>query len=246
MKLLIKIFLSLTAVISFSAIVYFSYLYLYIQYDEELSFYAAENVIVINDIFTTSYLVKSDSYYVAIDCNFNEDILWRAFYYNGIKPSQVRAVFLTHSDVDHTNGLDVFSSADVYISKKEIDMINGGSQRFGFIPFLTNSLEKDDVITLADNDSLFIGGIKIKCILLPGHTPGSMGYIVNDIYLFTGDAFRIKNGKLNVPYKKLLAMDVDEMKRSLKKLTMLKGIKYIFSAHSGFSSDFEFAISDWR
>ena len=233
MKLLIKIFLSLTAVISFSAIVYFSYLYLYIQYDEELSFYAAEDVIVINDIFTTSYLVKSDSNYVAIDCN-------------GIKPSQVRAVFLTHSDVDHTNGLDVFSSADVYISKKEIDMINGGSQRFGFIPFLTNSLEKDDVITLADNDSLFIGGIKIKCILLPGHTPGSMGYIVNDIYLFTGDAFRIKNGKLNVPYKKLLAMDVDEMKRSLKKLTMLKSIKYIFSAHSGFSSDFEFAISDWR
>lgn len=245
-KILKNILLSTITLAALTILGYYTYLYLYLLYIEELTYHATEDVIVIQDILTASYLVETDSGYVAIDCGFNNDILWRAFYYNGINANEIHTVLLTHSDVDHTNGLNVYENANVYISEKELEMINGGTQRFGFIPFITNSLEKENINTLNDNDSLFIDGVKIKCIALPGHTPGSMGFVIKDKYLFTGDAFRIKNGKLNVPYKKQFAMNINEMKNSIRKLKELRRVKYIFSAHSGFTADFDFAISDWR
>jgi glyoxylase-like metal-dependent hydrolase (beta-lactamase superfamily II) len=243
-KILKNILLTTIALAALTILGYYTYLYLYLLYIEELTYHATEDVIVIQDILTSSYLVETDSGYIAVDCGFNNDILWRAFYYNGINVNEIHTVLLTHSDVDHTNGLNVYENANVYISEKELEMINSGTQRFGFFPFLTNSLERENINTLNDNDSLFVDGIKIKCIALPGHTLGSMGYIVNDMYLFTGDAFRIKNGRLKVPFKKMYAMDVDEMKKTIKKLAKLKGIKYIFSAHSGFTADFDFALSN--
>ena len=70
-----------------------------------------------------------------------------------------------------------------------------------------------------------------------------MGYIINDKYLFSGDAFRIRNGKIAVPHMKLHIMDLNEMKKSIEKVSKLKGVKYIFTSHSGFTADFSFAIS---
>jgi glyoxylase-like metal-dependent hydrolase (beta-lactamase superfamily II) len=99
-------------------------------------------------------------------------------------------------------------------------------------------------ITISDNDSLWINNLKVKCISLPGHTLGSMGFIIDGKYLFSGDAFRIKNGKIATPkLLKFLIMDLNEMKESIEKVSKLKGIKYIFTSHSGFTADFAFAVS---
>ena len=47
------------------------------------------------------------------------------------------------------------------------------------------------------------GGIKVKCISAPGHTDGSMVYLADNRYLFTGDAFMFSNGKIGVhPFTK--------------------------------------------
>ncbi|MFA5805228.1 MAG: hypothetical protein WC879_11335 [Melioribacteraceae bacterium] len=70
-----------------------------------------------------------------------------------------------------------------------------------------------------------------------------MGYIVDGKYLFSGDTFRIKNGKIAVPNRKLLTMDLTETKKSINKVSRLKGIKYIFTSHFGFTADFAFAVS---
>ena len=70
-----------------------------------------------------------------------------------------------------------------------------------------------------------------------------MGYIIDGRYLFSGDAFRIKNGKIAVPNLKLFTMDLNEMKKSIEKVSKLKGIEYIFSSHTGFSDNFDFAVS---
>jgi hypothetical protein len=70
-----------------------------------------------------------------------------------------------------------------------------------------------------------------------------MGYIIDGRYLFSGDAFRIKNGKITVPNLKPFVMDLNEMKKSIEKVCKLKGVQYIFTSHSGFTADFSFAIS---
>jgi glyoxylase-like metal-dependent hydrolase (beta-lactamase superfamily II) len=43
----------------------------------------------------------------------------------GINRLDVRYVFLTHADIDHTRGLSLFPNAEVYLSHDEKQMIHG-------------------------------------------------------------------------------------------------------------------------
>jgi glyoxylase-like metal-dependent hydrolase (beta-lactamase superfamily II) len=112
-----------------------------------------------------------------------------------------------------------------------------------YFPFIRNSVRLKRYTTVDDNDSLWIDNLNVKCISLPGHTLGSMGYIIDGKYLFSGDAFKIKNGKIAVPNLKLFVMDLNEMKKSMEKVCKLKGVQYIYTSHSGFTADFPSAIS---
>ena len=190
------------------------------------------------------FLIRTNKGFIAIDTGCNEDIIKRGFDYNNLKPEVVKAVFITHSDIDHQNAAGLFTKAQFYFPKKEIEMIKNKIPRFRYFPFIKNSILLKNYIPIDDNDSLLINNIKVKCISLPGHTLGSMGYIIDGKYLFSGDAFRIKNGKITTPkFLKLLIMDLNEMKKSIEKVSKLKGIKYIFTSHSGFTADFDFAVS---
>ena len=42
-------------------------------------------------------------------------------------------------------------------------------------------------VLLRDGQVLHIDGIKVECILVPGHTWGHMVYLIDDTWLFTGD-----------------------------------------------------------
>jgi glyoxylase-like metal-dependent hydrolase (beta-lactamase superfamily II) len=217
--------------------------FLYYNYSEELSKRKFKNIIIINDLFTKMCLVRTDKGFIAIDTGYNETIIKKGLEYNNIMPEDVRAVFLTHSDIDHRNAAELFYNAQLYFPAKENEMIENKIPRFSLFPFIKNSVGFKNYILVNDNDSLQIDNLAVKCISLPGHTLGSMGYIIDGRYLFSGDAFRIKNGKIAVPNLKFFTMDLNEMKKSIEKVSKLKGIEYIFSSHTGFSDDFDFAVS---
>jgi glyoxylase-like metal-dependent hydrolase (beta-lactamase superfamily II) len=69
-----------------------------------------------------------------------------------------------------------------------------------------------------------------------------MGYFIDNKYLFTGDAFRLKNGKISLPFRKYFVTDQEAMLKSIDKVSKLDSVKYIFTAHSGFTADFNFAV----
>jgi hydroxyacylglutathione hydrolase len=242
LKLLIWLIIGVLFIIISGTVYYFYEL----NADERISFKISRDIIQINDLAASMYLVKTDSGYIAIDAGFNPAFLREALEYNSINENEIKAVFLTHLDIDHRAGLDVLKYAIVYLPKIESTRIDG-LDRFNFLnPFIFSSIRINKFNTLVDNEELKISNRTIKCIALPGHTKGSMGFLIDGKYLFIGDAFRIKNGKLAVPYKKLLVDDVKEMKNSIRKTAELKGVQYVFTAHSGFTGDFDFAVSDWR
>lgn len=229
------------SIISYTA----SYIY-YLNYTETLTLRLTDDVIVINDLLSSMYLVKGTDGYIAIDTGFREGIIKKGFQYNHINPNEVKTILLTHTDIDHQNAIGLFSYSKVYLSNAEYEMVNRKVNRFNFFPFFSNKIFVDKYSLLKDGEEIFISGRKIKCIALPGHTLGSMGFIVDGKYLFSGDAFKIKNGKIALPFRKYFTMDSEEMRNSLKKVANLDGIKYIFSANSGFTADFKFAVSDWK
>lgn len=239
LRLIVALFFFTTGL----ACLFLIYLFLYINLEEKLPFHITEDVIAVNDIFSTMYLIKTNDGYIAIDAGLNETVIKKGLKYYGIDPQAIKTLLLTHSDYDHRGGLNIFNNTKIYLSFDEFQMVSHKKQRFNFIPLLPNYFPSIKVNLVKDKDDFSFANRHIRCIALPGHTSGSMGYIIDEKYLFSGDAFRIKNGKISMPYNKWFVMDVDLMKKSMAKVAALKGIKYIFSGNSGFSANFSFAVS---
>ena len=154
----------------------------------------------------------------------------------------VKAILLTHTDSDHTGSVPLFPHARVYLSKQEEQMINGRTSRFFAFG---NRLSRKEYNLLYDGQKLSFAGVTIKGILTPGHTPGTMCYLVDGKYLFTGDVVRLIDGKA-VEFQHFINMDTPTGINSIEKLSLLEGVDYVFTAHHGVSSDFEGAFESFR
>jgi len=83
-----------------------------------------------------------------------------------------------------------------------------------------------DIIEIVDNQCLEIYDLKITVIHTPGHTPGSVGFIVGD-YLFSGDTlFKDSVGRTDLP-----GGNWGQLERSLSKLRQLAGDLTICPGH---------------
>jgi len=201
-----------------------------------------DNVFSIKDSFVNMFLIKDSDQYIAIDAGNSLDHLAGEFKKLNIDPGQVTAVFLTHTDADHVAALKLFTNAKVYFSRPEEQMINGQKSKF---LFFGNHIYTKNYTLLDDQQILEVGKIKIEGILTPGHTSGSMCYLINDKYLFIGDALKLKSGKVS-EFNHFFNMDSKISHVSIKKITHLPGTQYIFTAHYGYTNDYNTAVKDWK
>lgn len=100
--------------------------------------------------------------------------------------ADLKAILLTHSHSDHTNLVGPLSerfSPEVYISKKEM----------GYNNFVCPNLR-----LLNDLDEIELGNTVITAILSPGHTAGSLCYLLSNS-LFSGDTIFIEGCGMCTP-----------------------------------------------
>jgi hydroxyacylglutathione hydrolase len=98
---------------------------------------------------------------------------------------------------------------------------------------------------LSDSQIVYISNMRIQGISTPGHTPGSMCYLIEKKYLFVGDALSLKSGKAD-KFNEFFNMDTETQLKSIKKLSGLSGVDHIFTSHYGFSSDFSNVFKEWK
>ena len=197
-----------------------------------------QNVYAIKDSFVNMFLVKDSDNYVAIDAGNDIKVIKEELNKLNINTAKVVAVFLTHTDGDHVAALSLFKNATVYMSKDEEQMINGKTAK---MMDFHNKILVTKYTLLDDQQTITIGNLKIKGIATPGHTPGSMSYLVNDKYLFVGDAFGIKNGKVDKP-NEFFSKDMKAAIKSFDKIKNLPDAEYIFTAHTGYSDNYKNAV----
>ncbi|MDR2687603.1 MAG: MBL fold metallo-hydrolase [Oscillospiraceae bacterium] len=142
----------------------------------------------------------------------------------GIDPADVRWVLLTHSDYDHVAALPLFENAEIYMGEGELGLLDGTVSRNGSGGNkLPDGIDLMNEIHLLPPDGaalLACGDVRVRCTGAPGHTPGSMAYLVSGSWLFTGDAFKFKRGEVSVhPF----TMDEAQAKETA---AALKGILY--------------------
>lgn len=141
------------------------------------------------------------------------------------------AILITHGHYDHFlavpklqqcyEGLKVYCHPlDCPKEKEEYDM--------GMVFPTVSAFE--NVTSIADQEELFLAGFSIKVLHTPGHTPGSVVFLIEDA-MFSGDTlFAGSVGRTDFP-----GGNIQQMKRSLKKLASLEKDYPIYPGHEAYT-----------
>ena len=201
-----------------------------------------ENLYAVKTGFVNFYIYTKGTDYVAFDSGIKEHIISRELAVLGITPDDISAVFLSHSDFDHVGGLPLFRNASIYLSHDEEQLITGKTARK--LGCIHNRRLNMPYTLLEEGDIVSVGSISVRAIETPGHTIGSMSYIIDEKILYVGDTFTFRRGRV-CPVAFFLNMDKSSLHESLRKLGKLTNIQFALTGHRGYTDDFAKAIEHW-
>ena len=137
---------------------------------------------------TNSYLVEDEKTHdaVVIDSNLEPELMIQLA---GERAAKVRAILLSHTDLDHIAGLhellQAFGAIPIAVHEAERDVIEKGRPlRREFSPIATRV---NGVTTLVEGEPYRAGSLEFEVLHTPGHSPGGVTLKING-FLFTGDA----------------------------------------------------------
>jgi glyoxylase-like metal-dependent hydrolase (beta-lactamase superfamily II) len=137
---------------------------------------------------TNSYLVEDEDTHdaVVIDSNLEPELLIELARQRG---ANVRAILLTHTDLDHIAGLhelrEAFGPVPIAVHDAERDVVEQGRPlRREFGPIATRI---DNVVGLVEGEPFRAGSLEFEVLHTPGHSPGGVTLKIERC-LFTGDA----------------------------------------------------------
>lgn len=140
----------------------------------------------------------------------------------------IKYILLTHGHFDHVGAVATLAKkfkAPIYLSKKDRKFLESPREVRG--SSFGMEIEAADVdVFVKDGDEIPFSDSIIKVIETPGHTLGSVCYLLNN-YLFAGDTlFNGSIGRTDFPES-----DHALMIESLKKLKELDDDIYVLSGH---------------
>jgi hydroxyacylglutathione hydrolase len=123
---------------------------------------------------------------VVIDSNLEPDLVISMA---RLRKANVKAILLTHTDLDHIAGLhelrEAFGPIPIAVHASESQVVAKGQPlRNEFAPIAT---ELDNVTALIEGEPFRAGSLEFEVLHTPGHSPGGVTLKI-DGYLFTGDA----------------------------------------------------------
>ena len=142
-----------------------------------------DNVYAIGNSGTTVYVIETSDGLMMIDslaANQVETQLLPGFQKLGLDPAKVKVIIMGHGHADHFGGspyMQEHYGSKVYISAADWDLMEHppagrGGEKKGPAPVLP---KHDQVIT--EGQPIVLGDVKVMPVAIPGHTPGSMGFI---------------------------------------------------------------------
>ena len=139
----------------------------------------------------------------------------------------LKAQLLTHGHFDHC-GVSSQLQKDgvpVYVHKDDANKLNSDGNLAGYFGIHFEKFIADHILN--DNDIINIAGFDIKVLHTPGHSTGSVCYVLGN-NIFSGDTlFRLSIGRTDFPEG-----DYNKLQNSIKnKLFKLEGDYNVYPGH---------------
>lgn len=141
---------------------------------------------------------------------------------------EIEYIILTHGHSDHTDGVSeykrLFPSAKIIACAKERELLEDPQKSMSY-----NPIDFEIDIWVNDGDILEVGNNKLKIIHTPGHTPGGMCILVDNIF-FSGDTlFQYSIGRTD-----FWGGSFSDIKKSIQnKLYVLPDDTIVYPGHMG-------------
>ena len=207
----------------------------------------------IREFVANIFFYTKDGTTIMIDAGYNYERLREKMEWIGVEPAEIQHILITHQDTDHVGAVErdsdgLFRDATLYIGEVENRYLTKEVRRKVYggwykLPYVEIDNKK---VLLKDGQVFNIGGIRVECIMVPGHTWGHMVYLIDDAYLFTGDTiwFGPDGGR------SFLNALAEDNRLSVKSLAALKELlqkrnlhPMVITGHTGWSDDMDFVFA---
>jgi metallo-beta-lactamase class B len=142
-----------------------------------------DNVYAIGNIGTVAYVIQTSAGLMMIDAlgaNQVESDLLPGFAKLGLDPAQVKTILVGHGHADHFGGSAYFQQkfgSRVYVSATDWTLMETPPRGRGpGAPAPAAPPKRDG--ELRDGESVTLGNVSVRAVAVPGHTPGSMGFVI--------------------------------------------------------------------
>lgn len=187
----------------------------------------------LGDLVTNSYIAADEKTKNAVlfDAPAEPETILNYIETNGLK---LKKILLTHAHFDHIMALKklqsitgadclLYKAEEKYLADTTLNLADVNTFKVGTIT---------DYKLLNEGDIISVDSISIKVIHTPGHTTGSVCYLVNDTTLISGDTlFSGSIGRADFP----LGNFDDEINSIKNKLMLLDDDVKVYPGH-GFST----------
>jgi glyoxylase-like metal-dependent hydrolase (beta-lactamase superfamily II) len=167
---------------------------------------------ILGPLMTNCYIVHDKGEAIVVDPGWDGDDVVKKLEAMGVK---VRMVVATHLHIDHVNGvpevLKRFKPKWTYHEDEEKmwDILPGMAQAFGFEqPELPHA-----DFYLKDGDIIKVGGLRLKVLHTPGHSPGSISLLGEGLVLDGDLLFEGSIGRTDFPMGDLKTLEESIRKR---------------------------------
>ena len=179
-------------------------------------------------IRTNTNLVSENGRGILIDVGIDGEDLYLYPLKEGIT---LEAVLLTHGHFDHANGCAELQQKGIkiYIHEADAEKLYTYKGMAAFAGVKLNAFKADEFVE--DGETLSLMGKKINVLHTPGHSKGSVCYVIDDS-VFCGDTlFCGSYGRYD-----FYDGDLNELKNSAKKIFSLNGDYKLYPGHGEFST----------
>ena len=143
------------------------------------------NLYYVGDKRVCSHLINTGEGLILFDAGYQHTIhlLIQSIWEAGFNPKDIKYLILSHGHFDHFGACNEFRSlykCKTFMSKADCDMLRKTPESgllamspnpYATLPIIDHEFEDGDILTL--------GNTSIKCVLSPGHSPGTTSFFFN-------------------------------------------------------------------